>query len=72
MGYLEWGWEYQWDFKVFVTFAIIATYALQLLLRRFAGWQGRRAVIISILGFIVILINATVMNYYFSQLHSFR
>jgi ABC-type transport system involved in cytochrome c biogenesis permease subunit len=72
MGYQEWGWEYKWDFKVFVTFGIVAIYAAQLLLRRFAGWQGRRAVIISIIGFIMILLNTTVMNYYFSQLHSFR
>ncbi len=72
IGYQEWGWDYKWDLKVLVTFGIIAIYAAQLLLRRFAGWQGRRAVILSIIGFILILLNATVMNYYFSQLHSFR
>jgi ABC-type transport system involved in cytochrome c biogenesis permease subunit len=72
MAYQEWGWEYKWDYKVILTFGIVAIYAAQLLLRRFAGWRGRRAVILSIIGFILILVNATVMNYYFSQLHSFR
>jgi len=72
MGYQEWGSDYKWDSKNFVTFGIAVIYAAQLLMRRFAGWQGRRSVIISILGFVIILLNVTVMNYYFSELHSFK
>jgi ABC-type transport system involved in cytochrome c biogenesis permease subunit len=72
MGYSEWAWEFKWDFKVWITLGIILIYSAQLALRRLMGWTGRRAVIISIFGFILIAINGTLANYYFSQIHSFR
>ena len=69
MGYREWGAAYQWDPKNWVTFAIIAIYGTQLALRRFAGWTGRRSVVISVIGFAAILCGITVINLYFSKLH---
>ena len=69
MGYREWGAAYEWDLKNWVTLAIIAIYGTQLALRRFAGFAGRRSVMISILGFAVILCGITVINVYFSEWH---
>ncbi len=69
MGYLEWGWAYEWDVKVWMTAFVALIFGAQLALRRFAGWAGRRAVIVSVIGFVAIVINATVMNFFFSKLH---
>jgi ABC-type transport system involved in cytochrome c biogenesis permease subunit len=71
MGYVEWGWAYQWDYKVWTTIGIVVIFAAQLALRRYAGWNGRRAILISMVGFLAIVFNATVMNYFYSKLHSF-
>lgn len=69
MGYREWGADYQWDPKNGFTFGIIAIYGLQLAFRRFAGWAGRRAVLISLVGYGAVLLGATVINVFFSTLH---
>jgi ABC-type transport system involved in cytochrome c biogenesis permease subunit len=68
-GYREWGAAYKWDPKNYVTLAIIAIFALQLLLRRFAGFIGRRSVLLSCVGFGVILLGITVINVFFSTVH---
>ncbi|MCP4599126.1 MAG: cytochrome c biogenesis protein CcsA [Proteobacteria bacterium] len=68
-GHLELGPAFKLDIKVWVTLLTIAIFGAQIILRRYAGWTGRRAVIISVIGFVVILINATIMNVFFSQLH---
>jgi ABC-type uncharacterized transport system permease subunit len=72
MAYRVFGDAYQWDSKVWITIVSIGIFSLQLVLRKFAGWTGRRAVIISVLGFIVILLSATVVNLLLSTvLHGF-
>ncbi len=71
MGYKEWGWAYVWDEKVWMTLAIAVIFGAQLVMRRFAGWTGRRAIIVSMIGFLAIVLNATVINYT-TQLHKFR
>ena len=71
-GYTEFGWEFKWDLKVWSSFLIALVYGGQLLLRRFAGFAGRRAVLISVIGFVLITLNVSVMNVFFSQLHGFR
>jgi len=62
LAYWVFGSGFQWDAKVWITFIAIAIYGLQLLLRSYAGWTGRRAVIVSVLGFVVILLSATIVN----------
>jgi len=71
-GYMEFGPAFKWDPKVWVSFLIVIIYGLQLILRRFAGWEGRKAVLISIVGFFLIVLNVSVLNIYFSELHGFR
>lgn len=71
MGYLEWGPKFEWDFKVWVSLVVVLVFGLSLALRRFAGWTGRRSVVITVTGFAMILINVTVINYFFSKLHGF-
>ncbi len=69
MGYRAWGADYHWDPKNWLTFGIVAIYGAQLALRRFAGWAGRRAVLISLVGYGAILLGVTVINVLFSKLH---
>jgi ABC-type transport system involved in cytochrome c biogenesis permease subunit len=69
VGYHAFGAEYHWDLKNFVTFAIVAIYSAQLLLRRFAGFTGRRSVLLSCVGFSVVALGITVINVFFSPMH---
>jgi ABC-type transport system involved in cytochrome c biogenesis permease subunit len=36
------------------------------------GWEGPRVAVLSILGFGVVLFSYTIVNLYFSRVHSFR
>ncbi len=69
MGYREWGDQYHWELKNWVTYLIIAVYALQVVLRRFFGFSGRRSVLLSVFGFGIVICGFTVINFYFSALH---
>ena len=71
MGYHCFGATYHWDLKNWVTLVIIVIYTLHLILRRFAGFRGRRAVIVSIVGYGVVIFGFTVVNMVFSTMHSF-
>jgi ABC-type transport system involved in cytochrome c biogenesis permease subunit len=70
-GHVALGQNFHWDPKVWVTLAIIGIFVMQLCLRRFAGWFGKRSVLISLLGFIALVIGVTIVNIYFSDLHGF-
>ena len=70
MGYREWGNHYRWDLKNWITLLIIATYTSQLVLRRFHAFGGRRSVLLSIIGFIMIVCGFTIINVFFSHIHS--
>lgn len=71
-GYVEFGPAFKLDLKVWASFFIALVYGGQLLLRHFAGWAGRKAVLISVIGFLLITLNVSVMNIFFSELHGFR
>lgn len=71
MAHAQFGVTFIWDFKIWITLVTIIIYGLQLILRKYAGWTGRRAVVISVLGFVAILVSATVVNMFFSPLHAF-
>ena len=71
MGYRHFGNSYHWDVKNWVTISVVAVYALQLLLRRFGGFRGRRSVLISMFGYAAVVFGFTVVNRFFSTMHSF-
>ena len=71
MGYHYFGASYHWDLKNWVTLIIIIIYTLHLTLRRFAGFRGKRAVIVSIIGYGTVIFGFTVVNMVFSTMHSF-
>lgn len=71
LGYHYFGADYYWDIKNWVTLGIVVIYGMQLLLRRFAGFQGKRAVWVSLFGYIAVIFGFTVVNMVFSTMHSF-
>ena len=59
------------DPKLFVTITIWLIYAIGLSAKRIAGWQGRRMIILSMLGFAIAMFSMTVTNMFFSGFHKF-
>jgi len=59
------------DPKLIGTFAIWLMYGVGLIAKRTAGWQGRKIMILSILGFTISILSLTVVNVYFSGFHNF-
>ena len=71
MGYRHFGNSYHWDVKNWITCSVVAIYTLQLVLRRFEEFRGQRAVLISMFGYGVVVFGFTVVNRFFSTMHSF-
>jgi cytochrome c-type biogenesis protein CcsB len=67
----SWGRYWGWDPKEVWTFVIWVVYAGYLHARATRGWTGNRAAWLSIIGFICIIINYTVVNMWFPGLHSY-
>ena len=66
-----WGHYWQWDPKetwAFITWVIYAGY---LHARATAGWRGRNAAYIALLGFVTILFNFFVVNIFITGVHSY-
>jgi cytochrome c-type biogenesis protein CcsB len=66
-----WGHYWQWDPKetwAFITWVIYAGY---LHARATAGWRGRKAAYIAMLGFTSILFNFFIVNIFISGMHSY-
>ena len=61
-----------WDPKLIGTLFIWALYALGLSAKRKFGWQGRKTMIIAVVGFGFIFLSMTVINIYMSGFHSFH
>jgi HemX protein len=59
------------DPKLVGTVVIWAMYGAGLLAKKTIGWQGRRMMILSIVGFGIIIFSMTVVNIYFSGFHKF-
>lgn len=66
-----WGRYWGWDPKEVWTFVVWTIYAAYLHARATRGWDGRRATIISMLGFAGVIINFTVVNVIFTGQHSY-
>ncbi|MHA7261788.1 c-type cytochrome biogenesis protein CcsB [Arthrobacter sp. TMN-37] len=66
-----WGRYWGWDTKEVWTFVIWTVYAGYLHARATKGWTGTRAAWLSIVGYLCIVFNFTIVNIYFSGLHSY-
>ncbi|MDQ4492037.1 c-type cytochrome biogenesis protein CcsB [Sinomonas sp. ASV486] len=66
-----WGRFWGWDTKEVWSFVIWVVYAAYLHARATRGWTGARAAWLSIVGYLCVLFNFTIVNVYFSGLHSY-
>ena len=66
-----WGRYWNWDTKEVWSFVIWVVYAAYLHARATRGWTGTRAAWLSIVGFLCIVFNYTIVNTYFPGLHSY-
>ncbi|HEY8296096.1 MAG TPA: c-type cytochrome biogenesis protein CcsB [Micrococcaceae bacterium] len=66
-----WGRFWGWDTKEVWTFVIWVVYAGYLHARATRGWTGTRAAWLSIVGYLCVVFNFTIVNLYFSGLHSY-
>lgn len=70
-GQQAWGTYWSWDPKEVWTFVIWAIFAAYLHARATSGWSLRTANIIAIVGYLAIIMNFTIVNYYFPGMHSY-
>ncbi|MFB4298111.1 c-type cytochrome biogenesis protein CcsB [Actinomadura sp. NTSP31] len=66
-----WGRYWGWDPKEVWSFVTWIVYAAYLHARATAGWKGRKAAILSLVGFGCLLFNFFGVNYMFSGMHSY-
>lgn len=66
-----WGRYWGWDTKEVWTFVIWVVYAAYLHARATRGWTGPRSAWLSIAGYLCIIFNFTIVNVFFSGLHSY-
>ncbi|GGG55209.1 c-type cytochrome biogenesis protein CcsB [Kocuria dechangensis] len=66
-----WGRYWGWDTKEVWTFVIWVVYAAYMHARATRGWTGTRSAWLSIVGYLCIIFNFTVVNTVFAGLHSY-
>lgn len=66
-----WGRYWGWDVKEVWSFVIWVVYAGYLHARATRGWTGVRSAWLSIIGYLCLVFNFTVVNLYFNGLHSY-
>jgi cytochrome c-type biogenesis protein CcsB len=66
-----WGRYWGWDTKEVWTFVIWVVYAGYLHARATRGWTGTRAAWLSIVGYLCVVFNFTIVNQFFNGLHSY-
>ncbi|GAB2906785.1 c-type cytochrome biogenesis protein CcsB [Neomicrococcus lactis] len=66
-----WGRYWGWDTKEVWSFVIWVVYAGYLHARATGGWTGARSAWLSIIGYLCLVFNFTVVNLYFNGLHSY-
>jgi ABC-type transport system involved in cytochrome c biogenesis permease subunit len=59
------------DPKIFVAVLTWAVYSFAVVSRRTLGWHGRRAALVSAIGFGIVLLNFLPINYFVTTSHSF-
>jgi cytochrome c-type biogenesis protein CcsB len=66
-----WGRYWGWDTKEVWTFIIWVIFAGYIHARATRGWRGSRSAWLSIIGFVAIMFNFTIVNLYFHGLHAY-
>ena len=66
-----WSRPWGWDAKEVWTFVIWVIYAAYLHARATRGWDGRRAAILVLIGFMAVVANMTVVNYFLNTKHGY-
>ncbi|APX00521.1 c-type cytochrome biogenesis protein CcsB [Arthrobacter sp. QXT-31] len=66
-----WGRFWGWDTKEVWTFVIWVVYAGYLHARATRGWTGTRSAWLSIVGYLCVVFNFTIVNQFFNGLHSY-
>jgi cytochrome c-type biogenesis protein CcsB len=66
-----WSSYWTWDPKEVWTFVIWVVYAAYMHARATAGWEPRKAMWIALAGYVCVLLNFTVVNLFFSGMHSY-
>jgi ABC-type uncharacterized transport system permease subunit len=61
-----------WDPKLVGTIAIWVLYAIVLMAKRRFGWQGRKTMVLSLIGFAFMFLSMTIINMYLSTFHTFH
>jgi cytochrome c-type biogenesis protein CcsB len=67
-----WGRYWGWDPKEVWSFITWVVFAGYLHARATAGWKGRKAAIVALVGFVSLLITYYVVNLWISGLHSYK
>ncbi len=70
MGYRAFGAEYHWDVKNWFTIGVVLLYGTHPLLRRRPSFRGKRTVILTVIGYLAVVLGFTVVGVYFSAMHS--
>ncbi len=71
MGKIVWDRNWWWDPKLLSMAVLYLIYLGHLLLRKTAGWQGKRAAWISICGFNWLLVSWLIISPFLSRLHNY-
>ena len=66
-----WSSYWTWDPKEVWTFVVWVVYAAYMHARATAGWEPRKAMWLALAGYVCILLNFTVVNLFFTGLHSY-
>ncbi len=66
-----WGRYWGWDTKEVWTFIIWVIYAGYIHARATRGWQGARSAWLSIIGFVAVIFNFSIVNLFFKGLHAY-
>jgi ABC-type transport system involved in cytochrome c biogenesis permease subunit len=59
------------DPKIFVALLTWAVYSFAVVARRMMGWTGRRAASVSTVGFVIVMLNFLLINYFVTTSHTF-
>lgn len=72
LGMNVWEGSWQWDPKLLAVAISWAIYLAHYVTRKLIGWQGRRAAIVSVIGFNWLLFSLIIVNLFLSTFHNFQ
>lgn len=72
LGLDVWEGSWAWDPKLLAVAVSWFIYIIHYLTRKTIGWQGRRAAVVSVIGFNWLLFSFIIVNLFFSKFHNFQ